>query len=53
MCFWKKKKDPPLIFKDFGDGNGEITCGGKTTKVIYFSEAAVKHIEAAKKRMSK
>lgn len=53
MCFWKrKKKDKPLQVRDLGGGNFEVVGKHRTIKGIYFSEAAMKHIDETKKRMS-
>jgi len=45
------KESPPLKYRDLGNDRVEVSCGDRKITAICFSEAAVKHIEAAKKRI--
>ena len=45
------KKQPPFKYRDLGNNEVEVSCGGKSIIAVYFSEAAMKHIEDTKKRM--
>ena len=48
---FKIKELLPLKCRDLGNDRVEITCGDRKITAIYFSEAAVKHIEETKRRL--